>query len=128
VSKPSSYLAWNIADIRYPKPGNPNPLVDLHTFSLATFLSTRSLGLAKNALTWPGEMSQETRVLMEVGWVADDALIVKEVDRAARIGSVVLFTNSESVGKVVRKLGKDGEEGDDGWIDHVSYSIPLKRR
>jgi hypothetical protein len=61
---------------------------------------------------------------MEVGWVADDALIVKEVDRAARIGSVVLFTNSESVGKVVRKLGKDGEEGDNGWIDHVGYSNP----
>jgi len=63
---------------------------------------------------------------MEVGWVADDALIVKEVDRAARIGSVVLFTNSESVGKVVRKLGKDGEEGDDGWIDHVSHPFPLE--
>jgi dipeptidyl aminopeptidase len=63
---------------------------------------------------------------MEVGWVADDALIVKEVDRAARIGSVVLFTNSESVGKVVRKLGKDGEEGDDGWIDHVRHPIHLE--
>lgn len=56
---------------------------------------------------------------MEVGWVADDALIVKEVDRAARVGSVVLFTGNESEGKVVRRLGKDGEEGDDGWIDHV---------
>jgi dipeptidyl aminopeptidase len=68
-------------------------------------------------------MEPEKRVLMEVGWVADDALILKEVDRAARIGSVVLFRNNESVGKVVRKLGKEGEEGDDGWIDHVSSHI-----
>lgn len=52
--------------------------------------------------------------------MADHALLVKEVDRAARTGSVVLFTNNQSEGKVVRKLGKDGEEGDDGWIDHVS--------
>jgi dipeptidyl aminopeptidase len=104
VSQTSYRLAWDSTDTRYPKPGNPNPLVDLHTFSLATFLSTRSLGLAKNALTWPGEMSQETRVLMEVGWVADDALIVKEVDRAARIGSVVLFTNSESVGTEKKEM------------------------
>lgn len=66
-------------------------------------------------------MDRESRVLMEVGWVADHALIVKEVDRAARVGSVVLFTNNQSEGKVVRKLGKDGEEGDDGWIDHVSF-------
>lgn len=106
--------------IRYPKPGNPNPLVDVHTFSLETYLTTGSLGLAKQSLTWPGEMPRESRVLMEVGWVADHALLVKEVDRAARTGSVVLFTNNQSEGKVVRKLGKDGEEADDGWIDHVS--------
>jgi dipeptidyl aminopeptidase len=112
-------------DARYPKPGNPNPLVDVHTFSLETYLTTGSLGLAKQSLTWPGEMPRESRVLMEVGWVADHALLVKEVDRAARTGSVVLFTNNQSEGKVVRKLGKDGEEGDDGWIDHVSLIIPI---
>lgn len=58
---------------------------------------------------------------MEIGWVADNALIVKEIDRPARNGSVVLFAENSSEGKVVRRLGKLGEEGDDGWIDHVRY-------
>ena len=64
-------------------------------------------------------MDIDARVISEVNWVSDDGLLVKEVDRAARTGSVVLFQGGEAEGKVVRKLGKDGEEGDDGWIDHV---------
>lgn len=59
---------------------------------------------------------------MEVGWVADDALLIKEIDRPARNGSVVLFTDNNSEGKVVRRLGLEGEEGDDGWIDHVRHT------
>lgn len=94
-------------------------MVDVHTFSLQTYLSTRSLGASKQILSWPGEMPRAQRIIMEVGWVADDALIVKEIDRPARDGSVILFTQNGSEGKVVRRLGKDGEEGDDGWIDHV---------
>jgi dipeptidyl aminopeptidase len=65
-------------------------------------------------------MPLDQRIIIEVGWVADDALLVKEIDRAARVGRVVLFEDGRSEGMVVRTLGKDGEEGDDGWIDHVS--------
>jgi len=64
-------------------------------------------------------MPQAERIIIEVGWVGDDALLVKEIDRAARVGSVVLFQHGVGVGTVVRKLGKDGEESDGGWIDHV---------
>jgi dipeptidyl aminopeptidase len=94
--------------------------VTVHTFSLADYSAYRSLVSAKKDLTWKGEMSLDARVIIEVGWVADDALLVKEIDRAARKGSVVLFEGGSSKGKVVRILGKDGEEGDDGWIEHVS--------
>ena len=65
-------------------------------------------------------MPQDQRILVEIGWVADDALLVKEIDRAARVGKVVLFQDGERRGTVVRTLGKDGEGGDGGWIDHVS--------
>lgn len=65
-------------------------------------------------------MLQDQRILVEVGWIANDALLVKEIDRAARTGQVVLFQDGESRGTVVRTLGKDGEGGDTGWIDHVS--------
>jgi dipeptidyl aminopeptidase len=111
------------ANIRYPKPGNPNPLVSVQTFSLKSFQASKSYHNAKQTLTWPGQLDLDKRIIMEVGWAADDALIVKEIDRSARNGSVVLFESGSSTGLVVRKLGKEGEERDDGWIDHVSCSI-----
>lgn len=121
-------ILWLTFPNRYPKPGTPNPTVTVHTFSLSS-LST-STGSTER-LTWPGEFPLPDRIITEVGWVADDALLVKEIDRAARDGNVVLFQfqfENESgegksktmEGKIVRRLGKDGEEGDDGWIDHAS--------
>ncbi len=52
--------------------------------------------------------------------------MIKETDRAARIGNVVLFDDDASRGVVVRKLGREGEEGEDGWIDHVSPLAAIK--
>lgn len=92
----------------------------VQTFSLKSYLDTLQLNEAKTSLTWPGEMAQDQRIIIEVGWVADNALLVKEIDRAARVGNVVLFQDGAKDGVIVRTLGKDGEEGDDGWIDHVS--------
>ena len=106
--------------IRYPKPGTPNPLVTVHTFSLSTYQSTHIVSNAKQDLTWPGQIPEENRVIIEVTWVSNDGLLIKEVDRAARNGKVVLFQGGANQGVVVRRLGKEGEEGDDGWIDHVS--------
>ncbi|KAK8844035.1 hypothetical protein IAR55_006829 [Kwoniella newhampshirensis] len=105
-------------DMKYPKPGTPNPIVSVHTYTL----STRS----RAQLAWEGEMPLDDRIITEVEWVADDALLVKEIDRAARKGNVVLFQGSKSRGDIVRILGKDGEEGDDGWIDHGQNVIPVK--
>ena len=109
---------------RYPKPGTPNPLVTVQTFSLSDYLANHLLSSAKQTLSWPGEMSQDQRLITEVVWVSDDALLIKELDRSARNGSVVLFQGGEAQGTVVRTLGKSGEEGDDGWIDHVRNGCP----
>jgi hypothetical protein len=106
---------------RYPKPGTPNPLVTVHTYALATQATVKPV---VRTLTWPGAMPLTDRIILEVGWVGDRDLLVKEVDRAARTGSVVIFANGRNEGKVTRVLGKEGEEGDDGWIDHVRSSFP----
>ncbi|KIY32640.1 dipeptidyl aminopeptidase [Cryptococcus gattii E566] len=112
-------------DMKYPKPGTPNPTVTVHTFSLSSSTVQR--------LTWLDEFPLPDRIITKVGWVADDALLVKEIDRAARDGNVVLFQFQHDEGKsktmegqIVRRLGKDGEEGDDGWIDHGQNAIPVK--
>ena len=111
---------WQCADLRYPKPGTPNPLVTVHTFSLADYQRTKTASSSVKELKWPGMLDPEIRIITEVNWVANDALLVKETDRAARVGHVVLFRGGENEGVVVRQLGKNGEEGDDGWIEHVS--------
>ena len=102
--------------LRYPKPGTPNPLVTVHSYAIATQATVKQ---TVRTLTWPGSMPLADRIILEVGWVGDRDLLVKEVDRAARKGIVVIFAKGQNEGKVTRILGKEGEEGDDGWIDHV---------
>ncbi|OCF39775.1 dipeptidyl aminopeptidase [Kwoniella heveanensis CBS 569] len=105
-------------DMKYPKPGTPNPLCTVHSYTLAT--------QARQQLSWEGEMPLDNRIIVEIGWVADDALLVKEIDRAARVGSVILFEGGANQGDIVRTLGENGEEGDGGWIDHGQNVIPVK--
>jgi len=119
--------------IKYPKPGYNNPLASVHVFDIAQYLvqsETSSDSTAETytyELTWEGRFPVANSVIMDVTWVGQSTLIVKEVTRAADNGSVVYFdltnnmVNAEAVaGKVVRRLGRDGEEGDEGWIESVS--------
>lgn len=114
-------------DMKYPKPGYANPLVSLHLFELDKFQAGGEGMEVVNAtmeLTWDGRRPVEDSVLTEVTWVGNQSLIIKEVNRSANDGSVVLFDLASynfagGRGRVVRKLGKEGEQGDDGWIDAV---------
>lgn len=128
--------------MKYPKPGYANPLVQLRVFDLAAY-NQRALdglddfdhgenGISKGVednivtLTWSGRQDVNDTVIAEVAWVAPEVLMIREVNRAADDGSVVHFDlsrssgNSEALGQVVRRLGKEGEEGDRGWIECVS--------
>jgi dipeptidyl aminopeptidase len=70
-------------------------------------------------------MEQKDRIIVEVAWVADDGLIVKEIDRAARVGQVVVFTGAgRGPGRPQARQGRRG--GDDGWIDHGQNALPVK--
>jgi dipeptidyl aminopeptidase len=120
--------------MKYPKPGYRNPLVEVAVFDLAAHLdqSTTKTGnpdVQILTLNWPGRHVDDDSTISEIKWVSDDMLILKELNRNADNGSVVLFENlaksstlslaERERGTVVRKLGKNGEEGDDGWVDNV---------
>ncbi|KAJ6624869.1 dipeptidyl peptidase IV N-terminal region-domain-containing protein [Mycena sp. CBHHK59/15] len=126
--------------MKYPKPGYRNPLVDVAVFDLAAYLKENATKAGDPevqilSLTWKGRHAGDDSIVSEIKWVSDDMLILKEVNRNADNGSVVLFdklAKSSSLslaererGTVVRKLGKDGEEGDDGWIDNFQNIYPL---
>lgn len=115
--------------IKYPKPGFNNPIASVHVFDLASYLEYPELlspAESTAELQWTGRFPSDNSVLSQVTWLDDSTLIVKEVNRAADNGSVVLFSffeqfEGETVsGQVVRRLGRDGEEADEGWIDPVS--------
>ncbi|KAJ7158261.1 dipeptidyl aminopeptidase [Mycena crocata] len=112
--------------IKYPKPGYRNPIVDVAVFDLASYLDDRNSDVQILTLDWPGRVKNDN-IVSEIEWVSDDQLILREVNRNASYGSVVLFDKLASSsaftqaererGTVVRRLGKEGEEGEDGWID-----------
>lgn len=123
--------------MKYPKPGYPNPLVSVHVFDLERYLdehdidddelATTEFPAVNNTLTldWENRHPVTNSIVQEIAWVGNSTLILKEVNRNSDDGNVVLFdleassTRQRSTGRVVRKLGKKGEQGDDGWIDHV---------
>ncbi|KAI0640694.1 dipeptidyl aminopeptidase [Trametes meyenii] len=125
--------------MKYPKPGYNNPLVSVHVFQLDEYQDAmRELGSGANRtqvaqgatieLRWDARQAANNSVISEVAWVGEKALLVKEVTRAAEDGSVVYFDLSKghaNEGTVVRKLGKEGEEGDSGWIDSRQAIYPL---
>lgn len=123
--------------MKYPKPGYANPLVSVHVFDLGWYQQRRgedvSVEDAMHTLQWEGRQYVNNSIVTEIAWVGDAQLLLKEVNRAADDGSVVLFDLSNigggrSVdGKVVRKLGKNGEQGDEGWIESVSLPSPSFR-
>lgn len=118
--------------MKYPKPGYNNPLVSIHIFEMDRYLTSvhnrQNVNLTEAAehatleLDWSGRQPANNSVIAEVAWVGDAALLVKEVNRAADNGSVILFDlhqGASNHGEVVRALGKNGEQGDEGWIDSV---------
>lgn len=117
--------------MKYPKPGYNNPTVSVHVFALQDYLDrlgdgdeqADALEEATLELTWEGRIASNNSVISEVAWVGNSTLLVKEVNRAATNGSVILFNldaGAVNVGQVVRKLGQKGEQGDEGWIEQVS--------
>ncbi|KAG1771459.1 dipeptidyl aminopeptidase [Suillus occidentalis] len=114
--------------IKYPKPGYNNPLASVHIFDVAQSetSSDSTAEIYTSELNWEGRFPVANSIIMDVTWVGQSTLIVKEVTRAADNGSVVYFdlTNMGNAGivdgTVVRRLGSGGEEGDEGWIESVS--------
>jgi dipeptidyl aminopeptidase B len=126
--------------MKYPKPGYNNPIVSLKVFDVSVYreaLESPSLSSPTSAATleldWEGRYEETDSIIQEVKWVGNNTLMIKEVNRNSDQGNVVLFelgdrgkAATRRMGKVVRKLGKDGEEGDNGWIDHASSLCGLR--
>ncbi|PCH36456.1 dipeptidyl aminopeptidase [Wolfiporia cocos MD-104 SS10] len=122
--------------MKYPKPGYNNPLVSVHIFQLAEFLAsddstenhTAAVTSASLELQWDSHQAPDNSIISEVAWVGNESLLVREVNRAGDNGTVVLFdlvSSRKDRGQVVRRLGRSGEQGDEGWIDAEQKVYPI---
>ncbi|KAF8989845.1 dipeptidyl peptidase IV N-terminal region-domain-containing protein [Cyathus striatus] len=121
--------------MKYPKPGYDNPIVQVRVFDLQGYLSANttaspspsvSVSTFTHTLTWEPKHLDTDSIIQEVAWVGNGSLVVKEVNRNADDGTKSGDLAGYSRGRVVRKLGKDGEQGDEGWIDSEQsiYALP----
>ncbi len=104
--------------MKYPKPGYNNPLVSVHVFQLDGYLSSmHQAGSSANLnqtqvaqqstveLSWDGRQTADNSIIAEIAWVSPNALLIKEVTRAAEDGSIVYFDLSKqpaNIGKIFR--------------------------
>jgi dipeptidyl aminopeptidase len=120
--------------IKYPKPGFGNPLVQVVVCDLGAVNVTKGEAIkavqeavanATTVLSWDKQLKPDDQIVSEVAWVGNETLVVREVGREARAGNVVLFDVGKGgkvgKGKIVRVRGENGEEGDQGWIESVSF-------
>ncbi|QFZ27259.1 putative dipeptidyl-aminopeptidase B [Clavispora lusitaniae] len=96
-----------IVTIKYPKPGYPNPEVQLVVATLDP-LDVRYIALESAQIT--------DRLVTEVLWVADDSLLVKTTNRASDLMEVFLIEQGKA--KVVRT-----HYAKDSWFEVGSNAV-----
>jgi dipeptidyl aminopeptidase len=132
--------------MRYPKPGYPNPIVTLSVFDLDRYQSTPSrptspseptedsttvdprVQSATYDLAFDNEFDDDDRIVVEVVWLGDDDLLVKQTNRISNKLRVAHFdlrnsvTSSDTrlVGNVVREVDYDALDG--GWYEPVRFA------
>ncbi|KAF9980325.1 hypothetical protein BGZ65_005231 [Modicella reniformis] len=102
--------------MKYPKVGFPNPIVNLHLYSLnAAIVPTEAQPLDPIKLDHVFEPNN--RIIAEVKWVTDGAgaLLVKVQNRVQNHEKLVLVNPPTLTGKIVREWNAGEEDG--GWID-----------
>lgn len=97
-----------VRQIKYPKAGAPNPVVDLQFYDV----SKRQVFKVDTETDFP----DDTRLITEIVWAGTDGnLLVKETNRESDILKVALVDVRNRTGKVVRTVDVNGIDG--GWFE-----------
>ena len=106
----------HLTEMKYPKPGYPNPIVELYVYDI---------DLAKaNQCDCEGDFADETRLITEVTWCGNEHLILRETNRESDIQKTVLLDAASGKGSVVREV--DVQKLDGGWLEvsHDTLYVP----
>ncbi|KAI4144703.1 MAG: hypothetical protein L6R39_004073 [Caloplaca ligustica] len=97
-----------VRELKYPKAGAPNPVVDLQFYDV----KKGEVFLVKTSSDFP----DDDRLVTEVIWAGKDAkLIVKETNRESDILKVALLDVPMRTGKIIRHVDVNAVDG--GWFE-----------
>lgn len=106
-----------VREIKYPKAGAPNPVVDLQFYDVAK----REVF----SVTTNSDFPDEDRLITEIVWAGKDGkILVKNTNRESDILKVALIDVTQRTGKVVRTVDVNAIDG--GWfeVSEVTRYIP----
>ena len=97
-----------VRQIKYPKAGAPNPVVDLKFYDVA---KDEVFDVKTDS-----DYSDDDRLITEVVWAGNDGkVLVRETNRESDILKVLLIDVARRTGKVVRTVDVNGIDG--GWFE-----------
>lgn len=96
-----------VRQIKYPKAGAPNPVVNVHFYDVKK-------GEMFN-VTIENDFPDDRRILTEVLWVGNNKILVRETNRESDNLKVVLIDVAARTGKTVRE--QDVRALDGGWFE-----------
>jgi dipeptidyl aminopeptidase len=97
-----------VRQIKYPKAGAPNPVVDLQFYDVSNDQVFE--------VDIDSDFADDTRLITELVWGGKDGkLLVKETNRESDILKVALIDVRQRTGKVVRTVDVNGIDG--GWFE-----------
>lgn len=102
-----------VRQIKYPKAGAPNPVVDLQFYDVAR-AEVFSVDIS-------GGFADDDRLIIEVLWVGQGKVLVRETNRESDTIRLVLIDTASRSGKVVRT--QDVAALDGGWVEPTQTTL-----
>lgn len=121
IRVPIYYLTLNqrdpqstLATERYPKPGQPNPEVELYVFDRQTRQTTRMQ-------VRPGAFDEGVgHYIFRIGWLADGRLYFRRADRRQQVLELCASDPTTGITKVLQR-----ETNPEGWVDGDFPMFPV---
>ncbi|PLW14128.1 hypothetical protein PCANC_18082 [Puccinia coronata f. sp. avenae] len=124
-------------NMKYPKPGFSNPIASVHVFDLEAHqqaMGNNPVSDAISELKLDSEFGDDDRIVMEVAWVSDHELIIRQINRIATREKTGYFNLSQlatsrsvspsTLGKVIMDI--DFVKFDGGWSEPGQFIKPIK--
>ncbi|KKZ66753.1 hypothetical protein EMCG_07584 [[Emmonsia] crescens] len=105
--KPGEENYPEVRDIKYPKAGAPNPIVDLQFYDVEKG-EVFSVDVAN-------DFADDDRLIIEVLWASNGKVLVRETNRESDILSIAVIDVLSRTGKIARRDDVNAMDG--GWVE-----------